>query len=133
MKNVISCIIKLIYMDNYKKIKFKWHIMDHFRYITMEKLKWTTPIKNGNERENLTIKSPVIYKTPVKQYETNSKRTTYQSNISSFSVLPNHITPPSGLTKFMARNPFETDLTNRLHLSVISPTVFSKVIFQNIY
>lgn len=103
--------------------------MDDYRYIGMEHLKWTTPIKNGNECENLSTKSPVIYKTPVKQYNTSSKYTTYRSNTNSFNVLPNHITPPSGLTKFIARNPFETDLTNRLHLSVISPTVFSKVIF----
>ncbi|XP_017762083.1 PREDICTED: protein aurora borealis [Eufriesea mexicana] len=92
----------------------------------MEQLKWTTPMKNGNEREN-TTNSPIIYKTPVKQYETNLKHTTYQSNMSCFNVLPNHITPPSGLTKFIARNPFESDISNRLHLSVISPTVFSKV------
>ncbi|XP_060827329.1 protein aurora borealis [Bombus pascuorum] len=93
----------------------------------MEHLKWTTPIKNGKECENLSTKSPVIYKTPVKQYNTSLKHTTYRSNKNSFNVLPHHITPPSGLTKFIARNPFETDLTNRLHLSVISPTVFSKV------
>ncbi|XP_031826709.2 aurora kinase A activator-like protein bora [Nomia melanderi] len=93
----------------------------------MEQLKWTTPIKNERKHDNITIKSPIVYKTPVKQYETVTKHTTYQNNISCFSVLPKHITPPSGLTKFMARNPFETDLTNRLHLSVISPSVFSKV------
>ncbi|CAK9797412.1 Protein aurora borealis [Anthophora plagiata] len=91
----------------------------------MEQLKWTTPIKNKNEHENFMINSPIIHKTPVKQYE--RKSTTYQSSMSCFSVLPSHITPPSGLTKFIARNPFETDLNSRLHLSVISPTVFSKV------
>nr|XP_003704094.1 PREDICTED: protein aurora borealis isoform X1 [Megachile rotundata]XP_012142440.1 PREDICTED: protein aurora borealis isoform X1 [Megachile rotundata] len=92
----------------------------------MEQLKWSTPIKSQIEHENFIIKSPVIYKTPVKQYESSYKHTTYQNNIGCISVLPNHITPPSGLTKFIARNPFETDLTNRLHLSVMSPTVFSK-------
>lgn len=99
----------------------------------MEQLKWTTPIKNGNGRENFLTRSPVIYRTPVKQYCTNVKQRACQSNVNSLKMLPNHITPPSGLTKFIARNPFETDLTNRLHLSVISPTVFSKVIFQSVY
>ncbi|XP_054001201.1 protein aurora borealis [Hylaeus anthracinus] len=92
----------------------------------MDQLKWTTPIKNENNCDSLSIKSPVLYKTPVKHCETNLRHAQYQSNMSYFTVLPNHITPPSGLTKFIARNPFETDLTNRLHLSVISPTVFSK-------
>ncbi|XP_076240347.1 aurora kinase A activator-like protein bora [Calliopsis andreniformis] len=90
----------------------------------MDQLKWTTPIKNRTKCE--LMKSPIIYRTPVKQNETVSRHTTFQNNMSCFSVLPNHITPPSGLTKFIARNPFESDLTNRLHLSVISPTVFSK-------
>ncbi|XP_076642906.1 aurora kinase A activator-like protein bora [Halictus rubicundus] len=93
----------------------------------MDQRKWTTPIKNEKKCDGIGISSPIVYKTPVKQYESISKHPTYQNNISCFSVLPSHITPPSGLTKFMARNPFETDLTNRLHLSVISPTVFSKV------
>ncbi|KAF3429679.1 hypothetical protein E2986_02192 [Frieseomelitta varia] len=97
----------------------------------MEQLKWT-PIKNGNGREHFLTRSPVIYRTPVKQYCTNAKHRAYnQSNMNSLRMLPNHITPPSGLTKFIARNPFETDLTNRLHLSVISPTVFSKVSEQS--
>lgn len=94
----------------------------------MEQLKWTTPIKSQREHDNLTTKSPVMYKTPVKQYEATFKHAAYQNNMGCISVLPNHITPPSGLTKFIARNPFETDLTNRLHLSMMSPTVFSKVI-----
>ncbi|XP_034191049.1 aurora kinase A activator-like protein bora [Osmia lignaria lignaria] len=93
----------------------------------MEQLKWTTPIKSQREHDNLTTKSPVMYKTPVKQYEATCKHTAYQNNMGCISVLPNHITPPSGLTKFIARNPFESDLTNRLHLSMMSPTVFSKV------
>lgn len=60
--------------------------------------------------------------TPVKNSDGIFKHST-----GCFSVLPNHLTPPSGLTKFIARNPFERDLTNRLHLSVISPSVFTKV------
>ncbi|XP_076640533.1 aurora kinase A activator-like protein bora [Colletes latitarsis] len=93
----------------------------------MDQIMWSTPIKNGNKCDGLPVQSPVTYETPVKQRDRNFKHAQYQSNMSSFTVLPNHITPPSGLTKFIARNPFETDLTNRLHLSVISPTVFSKV------
>ncbi|KZC10789.1 PREDICTED: protein aurora borealis [Dufourea novaeangliae] len=93
----------------------------------MDQLKWTTPIKNEKKYSGLTIKSPIIYKTPVKQYDTTSRHKTYQTNRSNFSVLPVHITPPSNLTKFIARNPFETNLSSRLHLSVISPTAFSKV------
>nr|XP_033339908.1 uncharacterized protein LOC117228317 [Megalopta genalis] len=93
----------------------------------MEQLKWTTPIKNENKHDGIAMKSPIMYKTPVKRHDSISTHATCQNNISCFSVLPSHITPPSGLTTFMARNPFETDLTSRLHLSVISPTVFSKV------
>ncbi|XP_076279022.1 aurora kinase A activator-like protein bora [Lasioglossum baleicum] len=93
----------------------------------MDQLKWTTPIKNEMKCDGVGTRSPIVYKTPVKQYKSISKQATYQNNISCFSVLPSHITPPSGLTKFMARNPFETDLTSRLHFSVISPTVFTKV------
>ncbi|XP_076162836.1 aurora kinase A activator-like protein bora [Ptiloglossa arizonensis] len=93
----------------------------------MDQLKWTTPIKNENKCDNLMLKSPVLYKTPVKECETSLKHTSYPNSMSCFTVLPCHITPPSGLTKFIARNPFESDLTNRLHLSVISPTVFNKV------
>ncbi|XP_015171436.1 PREDICTED: protein aurora borealis [Polistes dominula] len=51
----------------------------------------------------------------------------YPKNTGYFTNLPNHCTPPSGLTKFVARNPFESDLTNTLHKSVISPSVFRKV------
>lgn len=51
----------------------------------------------------------------------------HPKNTGRFTNLPNHRTPPSGLTKFVARNPFESDLTNRLHKSVISPSVFKKV------
>ncbi|KAK2583603.1 hypothetical protein KPH14_009545 [Odynerus spinipes] len=73
------------------------------------------------------INSTRIYETPMKQNENKHKQTAYQNNAGRLALLPNHITPPSGLTKFIARNPFENDLTNRLHLPVISPTVFSKV------
>ncbi|KAI4501120.1 hypothetical protein M0802_003923 [Mischocyttarus mexicanus] len=48
-------------------------------------------------------------------------------NTDRFINLPNHATPPSGLRRFVSRNPFESDLTNRLHKSVISPSVFKKV------
>lgn len=48
------------------------------------------------------------------------------------SVMQACMTPPSGITKFIAQNPFEADLTSRLHLSVISPTIFStKKVKQN--
>ena len=93
----------------------------------MDQLMWTTPIKNENKCESLATMSPVIYKTPVKRYEASSRHATYQSNMNCLGILPTHITPPSGLAKFIARNPFESDLNNRLHLSVISPTVFNKV------
>ncbi|XP_017886946.1 protein aurora borealis [Ceratina calcarata] len=93
----------------------------------MEQLKWSTPIKSDSENENVLIKSPVIFKTPVRHCDRNEKHATHRNSKCGFSVLPSHLTPPSGLTKFIARNPFETDLTSRLHLSVISPTVFNKV------
>ncbi|KAJ8667073.1 hypothetical protein QAD02_008735 [Eretmocerus hayati] len=88
----------------------------------MDCTKWT-PSKNKIDCDSVLMLSPIT-KTPIRQ--TVRLKTSFQSNTSSFSVLPNHITPPSGLTKFMARNPFEADLTNKLHISVISPTVFSK-------
>ena len=75
--------------------------------------------------ESIIMLSPIT-KTPVRQNDIKF-RTSFQSSTGSFSVLPNHITPPSGLTKFIARNPFEADLTNKLHISVISPSVFSRV------
>lgn len=65
--------------------------------------------------------------TPVKQNEIRCKRTAYQNNAGCFTVLPSYITPPSGLTKITRKNPFEADLTSRLHLPMISPTIFTKV------
>ncbi|KAG7212052.1 hypothetical protein KM043_012408 [Ampulex compressa] len=94
----------------------------------MDKLKWTTPSKRDIRYESPRMLSPKVYKTPIKQSEVRAKHLACHNNTGTFSVLPSHITPPSGLTKFIARNPFESDLTNRLHLSVISPTVFSKVL-----
>ncbi|XP_029169713.1 LOW QUALITY PROTEIN: protein aurora borealis [Nylanderia fulva] len=44
-----------------------------------------------------------------------------------YTGLPSHITPPSKLRKLISKNPFEPDLINRLHLPVISPTIFAKV------
>jgi hypothetical protein len=89
----------------------------------MDHSSWT-PNKNKMNCDSVIMLSP-IRKTPV---QNNIRlKTNFQSNTSNFSVLPSHITPPSGLTKFIARNPFEADLTNKLHISVISPTVFSKV------
>lgn len=57
--------------------------------------------------------------------------TTYNQNIGGqclpYTGLPTHITPPSKLRKLITKNPFEPDLINRLHLPVISPTIFAKV------
>ncbi|KAK0167598.1 hypothetical protein PV327_004973 [Microctonus hyperodae] len=87
-----------------------------------------TPRKGSPNSEQSLSTSPVIYKTPLKQCKFRQKTSSiYQGSMGSFTVLANHITPKSGLTKFIARNPFDADLTNRLHLSVISPTVFNKV------
>ncbi|XP_050453036.1 protein aurora borealis isoform X2 [Cataglyphis hispanica] len=68
--------------------------------------------------------------TPVKQNEMQLRRALEtQNNAQSlpFTGLSTHITPPSKLRKLITRNPFEPDLINRLHLPVISPTVFTKV------
>ncbi|KYQ59044.1 Protein aurora borealis [Trachymyrmex zeteki] len=69
------------------------------------------------------------YGTPMKRNNAHLKRLTYQNNAQRlpFAVLPNHITPPPKLRKFITKNPFEPDLINRLHLSAISPTLFAKV------
>ncbi|XP_012261183.2 protein aurora borealis [Athalia rosae] len=94
----------------------------------MEQVQWSTPNKNGmNRHSGSPSKSPTCHRTPTKQNDARHKQTTYQNCTGGFTVLPNHITPPSGFTKFIARNPFDANLTNRLHLSVISPTIFSKV------
>ncbi|XP_012270643.1 protein aurora borealis [Orussus abietinus] len=80
---------------------------------------------------NSTAESPksIVYQgTPVKHSnEIYHKQTAYQNRKGGFTVLPNYITPPSGFTKFVPRNPFESNLTNKLHLSVMSPTIFAKV------
>lgn len=91
----------------------------------MEHLKWTsTAVEDQGHGDNV-IYSAKLFQTPVKRFnEVMSKSKVYSNTM---SVLPNHFTPPSGLTKFIARNPFESDLTNRLHVSVMSPTVFNKV------
>lgn len=67
-----------------------------------------------------------ITKTPIQQNNIRLRKS-FHNSTSNLSLLPNHITPPSGLTKFIARNPFEADLTSKLHISVMSPTVFTKV------
>ncbi|XP_014236583.1 protein aurora borealis [Trichogramma pretiosum] len=90
----------------------------------MDHSKWT-PTTKRLSCDSIMMLSPLT-KTPVRSNQTRF-RTNYQNTSNSLSVLPNHITPPSGLTKFIARNPFEADLTNKLHISVMSPTVFSKV------
>ncbi|XP_011494526.1 PREDICTED: uncharacterized protein LOC105359598 [Ceratosolen solmsi marchali] len=90
----------------------------------MDHSSWT-PNNNKMNCESIIMLSPIT-KTPISN-NIRLKRN-FQSNTTNFSVLPSHITPPSGLTKFIARNPFEADLTNKLHISVISPTVFSKVV-----
>ncbi|XP_015601357.1 protein aurora borealis [Cephus cinctus] len=93
----------------------------------MDQVQWTTPNKNQFKCHSSVLKSPIIHKTPVRQNEIRYRQSTYQNSMGGITVLPSHITPPSGLTKFIARNPFESDLTNRLHLSMISPTVFNQV------
>lgn len=90
-----------------------------------DEMQWATPNKNDIMHNIVSMRSPVSFKTPVKQADKRFK--SYKNSSGCFTLLPNHITPPSGLTKFVARNPFESELTNRLHLSVISPTVFTKV------
>ncbi|XP_043463275.1 protein aurora borealis [Leptopilina heterotoma] len=90
-----------------------------------QEMQWVTPNKNDIMHNIVSMRSPVSFTTPVKQADKRFK--SYKNSSACFTLLPNHITPPSGLTKFVARNPFESELTNRLHLSVISPTVFTKV------
>ncbi|XP_072757902.1 uncharacterized protein Bora isoform X2 [Anoplolepis gracilipes] len=102
-----------------------------FDIIIMEQARWDTPSKVQRVDSPL-INNLWVHRTPVKQNEMQLRRpfeTHYQSNAQSlpFTGLPTHITPPSKLRKLIARNPFEPDLINRLHLPVISPTVFAKV------
>jgi hypothetical protein len=44
----------------------------------------------------------------------------------TFTVLPSHTTPPSRQNK--VRNPFDAALIKRLHLPILSPSVFKKVV-----
>jgi hypothetical protein len=44
----------------------------------------------------------------------------------TFTVLPSHTTPPSRQNK--VRNPFDAALIKRLHLPIMSPSVFKKVV-----
>lgn len=69
----------------------------------------------------------VMMLSPITPAQNDSKYKNFHNNTNNHSLLPNHSTPPSGLANFIARNPFEADLTSRLHISVMSPTVFSKV------
>ncbi|XP_011297641.1 protein aurora borealis [Fopius arisanus] len=85
----------------------------------------STPCKTKDEEDSKSPRSP--FKTPRKQNDKREKHTTYHATATGFKLISNHMTPPSGIARFMARNPFDADLTNRLHLSVISPTIFSKV------
>ncbi|XP_012221144.2 protein aurora borealis [Linepithema humile] len=92
----------------------------------MEQSRWDMSNK-VRKCESPLINNLWMHKTPNKQHEAGTKQTTCQSNTQRlpFSILQSHITPPSKLRKFI-KNPFEPDLTNRLHQSVISPTVFTK-------
>ncbi|XP_032667546.1 uncharacterized protein LOC116842431 [Odontomachus brunneus] len=92
----------------------------------MDQLRWRTPSKiNGRNRS--LVNSPRLHTTPIKQNGIRPKRTTYQNNTGYFTTLPSYMTPPSALANVIRRNPFEADLTNRLHLPVISPTIFTKM------
>ena len=91
----------------------------------MDYSNWT-PNKNKKNCDSIIMLSP-MKKTPVNQNNNAKFKKNVPNKTKSFSLLPNHITPPSGLTKFIARNPFEADLTNKLHISILSPTVFTKV------
>ncbi|XP_026825611.1 protein aurora borealis isoform X2 [Ooceraea biroi] len=88
----------------------------------MEQVKRDAPSKIQKCDSPLT-NGPLGHGTPMKRTET-SRYAAYQ-NGTRFTVLPSHITPPSGLKNFIIRNPFEPDL-NKLHQSMISPTVFTK-------
>ncbi|KYN07729.1 PREDICTED: uncharacterized protein LOC108779198 [Cyphomyrmex costatus] len=93
----------------------------------MEQAKRSTPSEEHKCKSPLACNSWRC-RTPVKQ-NAHLKRLTYQNNTQRlpFAVLPNHNTPPSKLRKFITKNPFEPDLINRLHMSAISPTLFTKV------
>ncbi|KAF7994947.1 hypothetical protein HCN44_004419 [Aphidius gifuensis] len=87
----------------------------------------SNPIINSPTSEVQSPKTSLVLRTPRKQDGNKQKHRAYQNSIGGLSVFPNHLTPPCGLTKFIARNPFDADLTNRLHMSVLSPSIFSKV------
>lgn len=100
----------------------------------MEQAKWGTPSKVKRVDSPL-ISNLWMHRTPVKQNEMQLRRafeTHNQNNAQSlpFTGLSTHITPPSKLRKLISRNPFERDLINRLHLPVISPTIFTKVVLS---
>lgn len=100
----------------------------------MERTRWGTPSKVQR------VDSPLVnnfwmHRTPVKQKELQLRRALETHNPNNAQSLPftglsTHITPPSKLRKLITRNPFEPDLINRLHLPVISPTIFTKVILS---
>ncbi|XP_014215138.1 uncharacterized protein LOC106644237 [Copidosoma floridanum] len=90
----------------------------------MDSFSWS-PNRRKINCDSIMMLSPIT-KTPIRQSGIRLK-TSYQNHTNNLSLLPHHITPPSGLTKFIARNPFEAELTSKLHVSVMSPTVFSKV------
>ncbi|KAL6257461.1 hypothetical protein P5V15_011032 [Pogonomyrmex californicus] len=93
----------------------------------MEQIKRSVP-NEVQKCESPLTRNPWIRGTPMKQNDVCLKRPTFQNTVCMpFSALPSHITPPSKLRRFITKNPFEPDLINRLHLSTISPTVFSKV------
>ncbi|XP_036147913.1 protein aurora borealis isoform X2 [Monomorium pharaonis] len=95
--------------------------MEQARWSTQEKRKCESPLA----RPNLWMRG-----TPVKSdAQTTLKRLTCQNNVSQqcFAVLSNYMTPPSKLKKFITNNPFERDLINKLHLPVLSPSIFAKV------
>lgn len=95
-------------------------------YFRMDQIRRCTPNKIKC-RDGSLINSPRLHTTPIKQSEISLQRAACQNSTGCFTVLPNYFTPPSGLARVVRRNPFETDLINRLHLPVISPTVFTKV------
>ncbi|XP_025995252.1 protein aurora borealis isoform X2 [Solenopsis invicta] len=94
----------------------------------MEQAKRGTP-NEKQQCESPLARSPWMRGTPVKRNDVRAtlKRLTYQNNAQCFAVLSNYMTPPTKLRKFINNNPFEPDLINSLHLSAISPTVFTKV------
>lgn len=90
----------------------------------MEHIKRDTPSKARRCDSPLTNSG--FLGTPIKRNAiSKSARTAYQNSTCRFTVLPSRVSSPSGLKNFIIKNPFEPDL-NRLHQSVISPTIFTK-------